>query len=91
MGGPDLWTYEVLNNLPLEAVEEIRQLLHDMERQPEVPIQFALHTVCLLAKSSTAERPISLTHVLGTIGDMDQGVQAAGALGLSHPRKMLLR
>ena len=62
-GSPDLWTYEVLNHLPVEAVEEIRQLLRDMERQAEVPVQFTLHTVCLLAKSSTAERPISLTHV----------------------------
>ena len=62
--GPDGWNKTLLKKLTQPMLEDVAQLYHALEKGVKVPQQFTVTQVCMLPKSPTAERPISLTHVL---------------------------
>lgn len=63
-GGPDGVSFQVLKNLPQEAFSGLTFLLQSIEKEGKWPQQIILVQVAMLPKSSTVERPISLTHVV---------------------------
>ena len=63
-GGPDGVSFQVLKNLPQEAFSGLTFLLQSIEKEGQWPQQIILVQVAMLPKSSTVERPISLTHVV---------------------------
>ncbi|CAE7704677.1 unnamed protein product [Symbiodinium sp. CCMP2592] len=62
--GPDGWSKSLLKKLTWPMLQDIAEFYQELERGLRVPQQFLLTQVCMLPKSATAERPISLTHVL---------------------------
>ena len=62
--GPDGWNKTLLKKLTQPMLEDVAQLYNALEKGVKVPQQFTVTQVCMLPKSPTAERPISLTHVL---------------------------
>ncbi|CAE7298389.1 unnamed protein product, partial [Symbiodinium sp. CCMP2592] len=62
--GPDGWSKSLLKKLTWPMLKDIAEFYQELERGLRVPQQFLLTQVCMLPKSATAERPISLTHVL---------------------------
>ena len=62
--GPDGWSKSILKKLTDPMLEDIADLFRQIEVGLRLPQQFLLTQVCMMPKSLTSERPISLTHVL---------------------------
>ena len=62
--GPDAVTAQLLRNAPPLALQPLLKLFQEMETQAQLPTQEQMHMVIMLPKTSTKERPITLTSLL---------------------------
>ena len=62
--GPDAITAQLLRTAPPLALPPLLHLFQEMEKQAQLPTQQQMHMVIMLPKSSTKERPITLTSLL---------------------------
>ena len=62
--GPDAITAQLLRAAPPLALPPLLHLFQEMEKQAQLPTQQQMHMVIMLPKSSTKERPITLTSLL---------------------------
>ena len=62
--GPDGISYDFLRHLPYPAVAKLAQLLTEMEKEAELPIQLRHTNIVMIPKSERIERPIALTSCL---------------------------
>ena len=57
-------TAQLLRNAPPLALQPLLKLFQEMETQAQLPTQEQMHMVIMLPKTSTKERPITLTSLL---------------------------
>ena len=62
--GPDAVSAQLLRTAPPLALQPLLKLFQDMEHQAQLPTQQQMHMVIMLPKTSTKERPITLTSLL---------------------------
>ena len=62
--GPDGISYDFLRHLPYTAVEKLAQLLTEMEKEADLPLQLRHTNIVMIPKSERIERPIALTSCL---------------------------
>ena len=62
--GPDAVSAQLLRNAPPLALPPLLKLFQEMERTALLPTQQQMHMVVMLPKTSSKERPITLTSIL---------------------------